>query len=139
MRGERCRTAHLVRCGLGKMYRTNRCVSLVAWSQVKAVEVPTSAVITFADTRNMVLIFLAKNVLPSPIIVQAVTLTWYGFGTGVQHSSTQRCARGGDVSVRTGCTSIWQSTKKRNVSFSGSLNKELFLDQRFVVVSKSCS
>ena len=78
-------------------------VSLVAWSQVNAVEVPLWAVITVADTQTR----REDNVLLSPIIELAVTLTWSWLREGAeQHSLTQRCARGGDVSVGTGCTSI---------------------------------
>ena len=49
------------------------------------------------------------------IIELAVTLTWSWLWQGGQHSLTQRCARGGDVYVGTGYTSIWQSIGRRNV------------------------
>ena len=78
MRGERCRTASLVESGLSKMYRTNRwgfTGSLVTGKCSGSTTIGRPYARRYS---NMVLPLTRReeDVVPSPIIELAVTLTW---------------------------------------------------------------
>ena len=84
MRGERYRTARLVRSGLGKMYHTNR------WGFTGSLVTSECSGRTPIGRHygrrhsNMVLKLTRgeEDVLLSPIIELAVSLTWYWLGQG---------------------------------------------------------
>ena len=78
MRGERCRTASLVESGLSKMYRTNRWGFTGSLVTGKCSGSTTIGRHYGRRYSNMVLALTRReeDVVPSPVIELAVTLTW---------------------------------------------------------------